>query len=173
MTWRLFPTLQEPVPITAATGIGGDVSEWLQDWRLPVRFLAGLGSHLQQFYVVDPIGLGLPEAVQYDKFGYLWADPVRIPLRLQPGLNPELFYPVFILNDLTQLNWYQAFGEPVRYLPGLGTVYQQFFDYDRVPRIEDHKYDKYGYAWSEPVRRTYRISTSLGVSRANHRSELE
>lgn len=115
-----------------------------------------------------------PETTTFDRWGFAWSEPVRLPLRLQPGLNP---YPA-LDPVLTQAQtpekvsydrWNYPWSEPVRQKPGLAAAQYPFHGQTPTqPFQEVISVDKWFEALSEPVR----FPRALPKAVHNHFTEI-
>ena len=132
----LYPSVQEPVPITAAVV---DVDGWYQPLAEPVRFRK---LHVSLYPAVPRRDL---EETGLDKWHIALSDPVR---RRNVPIAQDYVAPVFFGEIVTVDKWFANLSEPVRVKLGLLTARQQFATSDTEPAVS--------FGWqqwlSEPVR---------------------
>lgn len=145
------------------------MDKWAFPLSEPVRIKPGLHAALQGFLAPRSYNLVF-EGTSMDKWWKDLSTPVWLPRRLQVGQEPQFaFAPSEPFLEAIQLKWFAPLSEPVRLPIGLKWTLQHTFTLPDWPDFER-------YAWmsplSEPKRRSYRVSTTLGTSRAPQRSEL-
>lgn len=146
-----------------------NVDKWVYPLSEPVREKPGLIAALQVPEAPHSFNLVF-EGTSMDKWWQQLSLPVRLPPNVRLGTEQELaFAPAAPFEETIQLKWFAPLSDPVRLPVGLKWTLQHTFSLPDWPDFQ-----RYGWMspLSEPKRRTYRISTSLGTSRAPQRSEL-
>ena len=147
------------------------LDKWLLPLNLPVRLPPRLrqGLELQLAFVK---AVPFAESVDFTKWSFALSTPVRVKQGFRPGTEPELFLvkaPPF--GEEVKIDKYlYPLAVPVRKLSVqyLAHELQTTLAMPDWPEIRP----EYFMALTEPKRRSYRISTTLGTSRAPQRSEL-
>ena len=149
------PVLATPETVTE--------SRWHQPWSEPVRFkilpalaivLAATSGAFAPVFSPD-----IEPGKSYTTWNAPLNEPVRLPKRLQAGLNPD-----FVYGDqkpVVTVSYYNWLTEPVRQKPGLGAHLQQFDPYQVPVQPQSNRLIQWYDNLSEPVRFPPRLHAAL------------
>lgn len=145
-------------------------SAFHQSWSEPVR--VKINKQLAIALIVSGLTFTFPqtftEQVTESRWHQPWSEPVRVKPRLHAALNPYYFAEPLSLTNVATKIWHQPLSEPVRVKPRLHAALNPYYFAEpfSLTGVETKIEAKWHYAWSEPVRLSFRKSINTASQKA-------